>query len=523
MYSHQQQAKKQQINTAQKREKSGKAVLEDNRAHASSITQLKARSEPVPRSGSKQVNHSSGLPQQLKSGIEQLSGYAMDDVKVHYNSSKPAQLNAHAYAQGSDIHVASGQEKHLPHEAWHVVQQKQGRVTPTIQAKVNINDDIGLEREADVMGAKAASIGSSVAQHMPMMVTAPKTGSMGDVAQLALLTANPQTGPAKLQAEKHNGPDLYMWNPTQRAGEEPSDVIGPTNLFSGWGGAELTSATFHRAHAYGKQFGGAGGPGNVAWWSGISEDEWTPEEDRIRGDNNAGHAANWRPGEGEKGDYEVTRNLLATQAIRGKFELSLVNACKWGLDKARGPFQALLPTLADDAQRDAAENARTWALGNINNAIKRLLDKINIDAAADLIIKDMNISYTITTAGVNPGSARKDINKKVDNTLGIDDFGLVNDNQKVWNALVSYSGVFAKGKQDLTNLLCKKLAAPQPSEAIKTQLKQQAVAELKAGKEAAYVPPDTDVNPLYGKKLADWRKAHPAIKLGPVKDGWAQV
>ena len=98
-----------------------------------------------------------GLPDQLKSGIENMSGYAMDDVRVHYNSSKPAQLQAHAYAQGTDIHLASGQEQHLPHEAWHVVQQKQGRVKPTMQlkGKVNVNDDGGLEREADVMGAKA--------------------------------------------------------------------------------------------------------------------------------------------------------------------------------------------------------------------------------------------------------------------------------------------------------------------------------------------------------------------------------
>ena len=43
-----------------------------------------------------------------------------------------------------------------PHEAWHVVQQKQGRVKPTLQAKrALINDDAGLEQEADVMGAKA--------------------------------------------------------------------------------------------------------------------------------------------------------------------------------------------------------------------------------------------------------------------------------------------------------------------------------------------------------------------------------
>ncbi len=98
-----------------------------------------------------------GLPDNLKSGIENLSGYSMDDVKVHYNSEKPAQLQAHAYAQGIDIHLASGQEKHLPHEAWHVVQQKQGRVSPTLQLQgtVPVNDDAGLEQEADEMGGKA--------------------------------------------------------------------------------------------------------------------------------------------------------------------------------------------------------------------------------------------------------------------------------------------------------------------------------------------------------------------------------
>lgn len=104
--------------------------------------------------------NSTGLPDNLKSGVETLSGLSMDDVKVHYNSSQPAQLNALAYAQGTDIHVAPGQEKHLPHEAWHVAQQKQGRVQPTMQMKegVPVNDDAGLEHEADVMGAKAMGL-----------------------------------------------------------------------------------------------------------------------------------------------------------------------------------------------------------------------------------------------------------------------------------------------------------------------------------------------------------------------------
>ena len=103
------------------------------------------------------IKNNTGLPDNLKSGIENLSDYSMDDVKVHYDSGKPVQLNAHAYAQGTNIYVASGQEKHLPHEAWHVVQQKQGRVVPTIQMKngVNINDDKSLEKEADIMGNHA--------------------------------------------------------------------------------------------------------------------------------------------------------------------------------------------------------------------------------------------------------------------------------------------------------------------------------------------------------------------------------
>ena len=110
----------------------------------------------------RQQTNNTGLPDNLKSGIESLSGRSMDDVKVHYNSEKPAQLNAHAYAQGTDIHLASGQEKHLPHEAWHVVQQKQGRVKPTMQLKenVDINDDSSLEKEADVMGNKALQMKS---------------------------------------------------------------------------------------------------------------------------------------------------------------------------------------------------------------------------------------------------------------------------------------------------------------------------------------------------------------------------
>ena len=109
-----------------------------------------AQREEVPRP------NNTGMPDNLKSGIESLSGFSMDDVRVHYNSSKPATVQALAYTQGTDIHVAPGQEKHLPHEAWHVAQQMAGRVSPTTNINgMPVNDNAGLEHEADVMGEKA--------------------------------------------------------------------------------------------------------------------------------------------------------------------------------------------------------------------------------------------------------------------------------------------------------------------------------------------------------------------------------
>lgn len=125
------------------------------------LTQHKQNSAAASSSKPLQLKENkTGLPDNLKTGVENLSGMSMDHVKVHYNSSQPAQLNALAYAQGSNIHVAPGQEKHLPHEAWHVVQQAQGRVQPTKQFKlgVQVNDDPDLEHEADVMGKKALSL-----------------------------------------------------------------------------------------------------------------------------------------------------------------------------------------------------------------------------------------------------------------------------------------------------------------------------------------------------------------------------
>lgn len=104
----------------------------------------------------------SPLPDRLKSGVEFTSGLSMADVRVHYNSPEPARFGAKAFARGPEIHVASGEERHIAHEAWHVVQQKLGRVRPTETiAGTAVNSDAALEREADVQGDRALAAGGS--------------------------------------------------------------------------------------------------------------------------------------------------------------------------------------------------------------------------------------------------------------------------------------------------------------------------------------------------------------------------
>lgn len=100
--------------------------------------------------------NTTGIPDKLKNGMEHLTGMPLDHVKVHYNSPEPAAVQAHAFAQGSDIHLGPGQENHLPHELGHVVQQAQGRVQPTTSVNgLAINDNPSLESEASQMGEVA--------------------------------------------------------------------------------------------------------------------------------------------------------------------------------------------------------------------------------------------------------------------------------------------------------------------------------------------------------------------------------
>ena len=183
----------------------------------SRVAQLQAkRDSQIPSTNSHVVQreeNKTGLPDGLKSGMESLSGLSLNDVKVHRNSDKPAQLQAHAYAQGTDIHLGPGQEKHLAHELGHVVQQKQGRVKATTQlkGKVSINDDEGLEAEADLLGNKAlAFVGN---QNTPLQKKAiPNV----NIAQLATGTKTYSKDEVEARLNKESDNSI---------GEEASDAI----------------------------------------------------------------------------------------------------------------------------------------------------------------------------------------------------------------------------------------------------------------------------------------------------------
>lgn len=125
--------------------------MADNSQESLALQQWQNNVQPPPE------ENTTGLPDDLKNNLESMFGMSLDQVKVHYNSPKPAKLEAHAYAEFPNIYIAPGQEKYLPEEAVHMIQQMQGRVKAS--KKVNgtaINDNPSLEKEAIKEGQKAS-------------------------------------------------------------------------------------------------------------------------------------------------------------------------------------------------------------------------------------------------------------------------------------------------------------------------------------------------------------------------------
>ena len=114
------------------------------------------------------INENSSNTKQPANFITQMQSAFQTDfsnVNIHQNSKTATNLGALAYTQGNNVHFAPGQFKPdtqqgkelIGHEFAHVVQQRQGKVQANKQiGKFQINDNSGLEKEADVMGAKAS-------------------------------------------------------------------------------------------------------------------------------------------------------------------------------------------------------------------------------------------------------------------------------------------------------------------------------------------------------------------------------
>lgn len=129
-----------------------------------------------------QKENTTGIPDNIKSGIEKLSGISLDDVKVYYNSPEPAKIGAYAYTEGTNVYISPGQEAYLSHELWHVIQQKQGKTKPTQKRHgKKVDDRISMESEATNQGKRAL-------QQSPKTVETPKdvsVSSQHEVIQMA--------------------------------------------------------------------------------------------------------------------------------------------------------------------------------------------------------------------------------------------------------------------------------------------------------------------------------------------------
>ncbi|MDF2837001.1 MAG: hypothetical protein K0Q63_2641, partial [Paenibacillus sp.] len=125
-----------------------------------------AESESNARTAAPVSGSGTGMPPEVQAKMERTMGADFSGVRIHTGHQAGA-VGALAFTQGTDIHFAPGQykpdspsgQKLLGHELAHVVQQKEGRVSPTARLATGqpLNDSPALEREADMLGARAAS------------------------------------------------------------------------------------------------------------------------------------------------------------------------------------------------------------------------------------------------------------------------------------------------------------------------------------------------------------------------------
>ena len=111
-------------------------------------------------------NNTNAMPSDRLNKMERAFGTSFSAVNFHINDKSSGDMGALAYTQGNDVHFAPGHfnpktqkgQELIGHELAHVEQQRQGRVSATRQDMQGpVNDSIILEKEADIMGKKAAN------------------------------------------------------------------------------------------------------------------------------------------------------------------------------------------------------------------------------------------------------------------------------------------------------------------------------------------------------------------------------
>lgn len=168
---------------------------------------------------------SAALPSVLSDAIEARAGVSMAGVSVHRNSPAPAAIGAHAFAQGADIHLGPGQDSHLAHEAWHIAQQRQGRVPRRRRIDGQpVNDDSHLEREATDFSATLPMGAPTLAP----MVSAPQTTPLST-------TAAPHDAPIQgFFFGTNHAPPADMGQRVAALRQTLADADNPTKANGGW-------------------------------------------------------------------------------------------------------------------------------------------------------------------------------------------------------------------------------------------------------------------------------------------------
>lgn len=136
-------------------------------AHPSGVAQARAGSDGLQRAAVlPAASGGAAMPLPLQQSMEHAFQSDFSTVQIHADSERAAALGALAYTEGDSVHMAPGQyspgtqagRELIGHELAHVVQQREGRVSATGQAKgLEVNDDPGLESEADDLGRRAAN------------------------------------------------------------------------------------------------------------------------------------------------------------------------------------------------------------------------------------------------------------------------------------------------------------------------------------------------------------------------------